>query len=451
MTRRLPSADPDQRGKPVRLLLEGKPVRGYDGETVAAALYASGHRVLSRSLKYHRPRAFFCLQGHCGACLMRIGGVPNLRACMEPCRDNLEIEAQNAYPSADLDVLEAVDWLFPKGMDHHRLMTGSRVLNAVVNKIVRQLSGLGQLPDRPPGEIPAVRDAAPEIVVIGGGPAGLAAATAAARAGADTLLVDEHAVFGGSMLADPRYGPEIGRQRAEAATRAGARLHGSSSVIAYYPEDSVPVLAVATPDGLLRVRARRYVYATGGYAVNRLFANNDRPGVVAARAVGRLLVSHRIQPAHRICLVGDDEYARALEPALEAAGCEVFTVDDNAGASGAGTTIRGVRGRTWVTGVVIADRNGKDPAARLRSRGGSRPRPRRPPRGPGSTAAGSSSDLGWAALPRSPTIAAVPVWPTYLPAATCAATGASRKPPRWASAPAWRQPRVWPSAVGAAP
>jgi sarcosine oxidase subunit alpha len=350
MTRRL--ADDADRGDAMRILLEGAPVRAFEGESIAVALYASDKRVLSRSLKYHRPRAFFCLEGHCGACLMRIGGVPNIRACMEPCRPEVTVEGQNAYPSPDFDVLEAVDWLFPKGMDHHTMMTGSKLLNSVMNKVVRQLSGLGTLPDRAPEAIPEVGEASPDLAVIGGGPAGLAAAAAAARAGARVLLVDEHATLGGSLLADPTLGPDAAARAARAARDAGVDLLSAATAIAYFPEDSGGLLAVATRDRLIRVRARRYLYATGGYAVNRLFANNDRPGVLAARAVGRLLVQHRVKPGNRIAVVGDDPYAGALAGALDATGCDVIAIDDR------DNRVLGAYGRTWVTGLQV-DYGGK--------------------------------------------------------------------------------------------
>ncbi len=322
-------------------------MRAFAGESVAVALCANDFRVLSRSLKYHRPRSFFCLEGHCGACLMRIDGVPNLRACMEPCREGMQVEGQNAYPSPDLDMLGAVDWLFPKGMDHHTLMTGSRILNSVVNRMVRQLGGLGQLPDHPAEEIPEVRTAEPDVVVVGAGPAGLAAATAAAEAGAEVLLVDEHDRVGGSLLADPRFDPADAQARGERAASAGVRVLTRTTASAFYPEDDGGLLILALPDGLMRVRAKRYVYATGGYVVNRLFPNNDRPGVMAARAVGRLLVRYGVRPGARICVVGDDDYARALATALRDAECKVIEVDQTE------RFITGARGRVWVSGVEI--------------------------------------------------------------------------------------------------
>src|SRR5262249_22556266 len=155
------------RGGPVTLTLDGDPVRAYEGESVAVALFASGVRVLSRSIKYHRPRTFFCLDGHCAACLMRIDGVPNLRSCREPVREGLACERQNALLSAGSDVLAAAQWLFPRGMDHHTLLARQPLLNPVLNKVVRELGGLGHLPDAPPTELPPVVRRRVEVVIVG--------------------------------------------------------------------------------------------------------------------------------------------------------------------------------------------------------------------------------------------------------------------------------------------
>jgi sarcosine oxidase subunit alpha len=350
--RRLPDFD---RGSAVSLRVADQPLRAFDRESIAVALYAAGTGVLSRSLKYHRPRSFFCLEGHCGSCLMRIGGRPNLRACMERCAEGVSVEAQNAYPSASMDVLGAVDWLFPGGMNHHTLMTGSRILNSVVSKVVRQLGGLGKLPDGAPavgrGEL-----AAPDVLVVGAGPAGLSAAIAAARAGAATLLCDEQEQPGGSLLADPRGGAaEAGRLAGE-ARRAGVRIESGMTAIGFFPEDD-GVIALAGGDRLICARPRATVYATGGYAQNRPFANNDRPGVLAARAVGRLLCLYGVVPGNRICVIGGDgaeaDYAAALGAALAAAGCEVSAIDPRH------ERVLGARGRVWVKALEVSDAAGK--------------------------------------------------------------------------------------------
>lgn len=337
----------------MNLTFDGESYRAYAGEPVAVALYAAGVRVLSRSIKYHRPRSFFCLNGHCNGCLVRADGVPNVRGCMEPCKDALELEGQNAFPTSDLDVLGVVDWMFKKGMDHHTLMTGSRVLHPLMQKVVRQLSGLGKAPSRTTDELPVPERVHADVAVVGAGPAGLAAATAAARAGARVLCVDEQDVPGGSLLCDPRFGPDDAARRADATRAAGVDLRARAAAIAWFPEDEGGVLGVATPERLLRVTARRYVYATGGYDQNLAFEDNDRPGVLAARAVGRLTVHHGVRPGARVIVVGDTAYARALAEELGALGIETKLVD------GVSERVVRARGGAWVDALEIVDQKGK--------------------------------------------------------------------------------------------
>ena len=323
-------------------------VRAFADESIAAAALASGTRVLSRSLKYHRPRTFFCMEGHCSGCLVRLDGVPNLRACQMPCAAGAQVEGQNAFPSAEVDLLGAVDFLFARGLDHHTLMTGSSVLNKLANKVVRQLSGLGKLPEKAAqrGDWPETVERAVDVCVIGGGPAGLAAATACARRGKRVLLADDQLRPGGSLRADPRAGRSDADARWQRASSAGVEVLARATAIGFFPEDDGGVLAIATPSQLVRVKARAWIWATGGYAVNLPFADNDRPGVLAARAVGRLLVEHGIVGGDKVCIVEVPEVAadaEALAAALASAGAEVSRVllADTLGA----------RGRSWVSGV----------------------------------------------------------------------------------------------------
>src|SRR5262249_25522900 len=154
-------------------------------------------------------------------CLVRLDGVPNLRACQSPCAPAAEVEGQNAFPSAEVDLLGAVDFLFARGLDHHTLMTGSSVLNKLANKGVPQPSRLGKFPTHAPEALPEVADRSVDVCVIGGGPAGLAAAHATAQRGRATLLVDDQLRPGGSMRADPRTGPARAEASLEQATSAG--------------------------------------------------------------------------------------------------------------------------------------------------------------------------------------------------------------------------------------
>jgi len=345
VARRLPAHDA-ARGEAVEVRIADQSVRAFAHESIAAAAFASGARVLSRSLKYHRPRTFFCLEGHCSGCLVRLGGVPNLRACQSPCSAGAEVEGQNAFPSAEVDLLGAVDFLFSRGLDHHTLMTGSSVLNRLANKVVRQLSGLGKLPASAPSELPDVAERNIDVCVIGGGPAGLAAATACAHRGRRTLLVDDQLRPGGSLRTDPRAGRDHAEEIWANTQHAGVEVLPRSTAIGFFPEDDGGVVAIAAPDQLYRVHARAWIWATGGYVVNLPFIENDRPGVIAARAVGRLLVDHGILAGDKICIVQVPqvaEDAEALATALAAAGAEVARVDL--------ANTFGARGRSWVSGI----------------------------------------------------------------------------------------------------
>jgi sarcosine oxidase, subunit alpha len=324
--RSLPPAE--ARGEPVTIDFEGQAIRAFAGEPVAVVLFAAGVRTLARSPKYHRPRGLFCLENHCASCFLRIDGRPNRRSCMVPAREGLRCERQNAFPDADVDILRAADWLFPKGMDHHRMMTSTQVGNELFLKLVREMGGSGLLPDLPAARLPEVREESVDLCVVGAGPAGLAAArvVAAARREARVVVIDEQDAPGGSLLAEPG-GVARGRALAQAAGERGVRLELGATAIAYYPEEAV--LAVATSGGLLRVSARRFLYATGAYDQNLAFPDSDRPGVISARACGRLVFRHGVRPGRRVVVLSDpgapSPFAATLRDGCQAVGIPVAT------------------------------------------------------------------------------------------------------------------------------
>jgi sarcosine oxidase, subunit alpha len=340
------------RGRPVRFHFEGDPIPSFEGEPLAVALHAAGVDTLARSPKYHRPRGFFCLDGHCASCLVRVDGRPNQRACRVGAREDLRCERQNAFPSADVDVLAAADWLFPDGMDHHTMMTGTRAGNALFLKLVREMGGSGTLPDAPAPHRLVPVDRAIDVCVVGGGPAGLAAAQAAAQAapGSRVVLYDEQPQLGGSWLAEPR-GAARAAEAVAAACAAGAELNAAATAIGFYPEDGpAGLLAVVVRDRLVRVSARRIVYATGAYDQNLPFPDNDRPGVVSARACGRLAFHWGVRPVapnRRVIILDEAQAAATLAAGLAEAGIACETVDL------AHAAVVGVRGARRLRGLDV--------------------------------------------------------------------------------------------------
>src|SRR5690606_8862136 len=126
-----------------------------------------------------------------------------------------------------------------------------------------------------------VAERAVDVCVIGGGPAGLAAAITCAGRGLTTLLVDDQLRPGGSLRAHPRSGRAAAEHTWQRAVDARVEVLARSTAIGYFPEDDGGVLAVSAPEQLYRVKARAWIWATGGYAVNLPFEENDRPGVIA--------------------------------------------------------------------------------------------------------------------------------------------------------------------------
>jgi sarcosine oxidase subunit alpha len=204
-----------------------------------------------------------------------------------------------------------------------------------------------------------VRDEALDVCVVGGGPAGLAAAraVAAARPAARVALFDEQPTLGGSLLALPG-GAERAAALVRAAGEARVALTSGATALAYYPEDGDGgVLAVSTSDGLRRVSARRFLYATGGYDQNLPFVDNDRPGVVSARACGRLAFHWGVRPVakrRRVLVVDGAPTAAPLARGLADAGVDVEVVDL------ARDRVVSARGTTRVRGLVVKGPSGRE-------------------------------------------------------------------------------------------
>src|SRR5262249_33763148 len=185
---RLPHAATDR----VTIRWEGRPVEARAGDTVAAALYAAGIRTLAHSRKFHRPRG---LSGSFVAgVLARVEGVPNVRLDETLVRDRLDVRAQNVWPNESADVLRLAR-LIPRrwlraGFEHPRwLPSGTRALG-LWGGFLRFMAGGGDPPDAPAaGAVIAGERLAPDTVVVGGGPAGRAAAAHAASLGRSVVLV----------------------------------------------------------------------------------------------------------------------------------------------------------------------------------------------------------------------------------------------------------------------
>ena len=193
---------------PVEITVDGKKFLAERGEPVAISLLAMGRMVLSRSVKYHRPRGPLCLEGRCDGCLMRVEGVPNVMTCKVPAQEGLTVETQNVLGNARVDFLSVADWLFPDSMDHHHMFTRFAPINRLMQKVARRIAGIGRLPDVPMLPL-SVREEKVDVLVVGAGGAGIRTANAAAKKGATVLLVEEN-IFGGTRFLLEKEVPSLG-------------------------------------------------------------------------------------------------------------------------------------------------------------------------------------------------------------------------------------------------
>jgi sarcosine oxidase subunit alpha len=339
-------------GQPLTFRFKGRAIRALRGQTIAAALYAAGVRIFSRSFKYHRPRGLFCVSGDCPNCLMQVDGRPNVRTCTEPVRAGMVVRGQNAWPSLGFDLLrifDRVSYFLPVGFYYKRFYK-PRWMWPLFEHTVRHIAGLGRIDVRAcPDTHAEAEHLHTDVCVIGAGPAGLAAASAAAEAGAEVVLLDRERQQGGHLLYElaPGSRPEaLVGQRPERM-----RLLRETTAFGLYEGNLVGAFQ---GERLLKIRAGQVIVCTGARQRPFLFRNNDLPGIFLGRGVLRLARLYGVRAGGRAVVVTDNEDGYQLAAQLAALGIEVLAVvDARTGArSGAGSfpVLAGhvaVRARGW--------------------------------------------------------------------------------------------------------
>ena len=333
MSERLPPQPGEwiDRSRPLEFRFEGQPLRGYAGDAVASALLANGVRVLGRSFKYHRPRGLVSLTGHDANALFTDGVRTNLRGAGTPLEEGMELRAVNTVGGVRRDRLQWLERLarfMPVGF-YYKAFHRPRWLFPRFERATRRLAGLGRINRAAAPAAAAGAYAWCDVLVVGGGPAGLEAALAAGRAGARVLLVEEQARLGGSL--GWQYGAcDAARAALEELCRELAALENveircSTTAGGHYADHWV---ALFDARRMTRVRARAVVYATGAIEQPAVFGNNDLPGVLLGSACQQLVRWYAVQPGRRavVLAANRDAYRVALD--LQAAGSEVALIAD---------------------------------------------------------------------------------------------------------------------------
>ncbi len=293
------------RSAPLQFTFEGREYQGYAGDTISSALAAAGLALLARSFKYHRPRSILSFANHDSNTLFQVDGVPNVRGDVTLLRDGMRVSALNTFGGLAHDkarVLDRFARLLPVGF-YYKAFHSKRLFPRW-ERMFRALTGLGSV------SLGAAREATPkrygfcDVLVIGAGPSGLAAALAAAEAGAHVALVDESLRIDGN-------GAPAALVRAVHDSQS-ITVHAATVAAGYYADHWV---ALVGPTCMTKMRAKAVVFATGVIEQPAVFRNNDLPGVMLASGASRLLARHGVAPGRRVVLVAAnlEGYVTCLE------------------------------------------------------------------------------------------------------------------------------------------
>ena len=388
---RLPTGGRIDRSRPLAFRFNGRAYQGYAGDTLASALLANGIRVVGRSFKYHRPRGIMGIGAEEPNAIVQVGTgaatVPGLRATEVELYEGLVAATTRGWPGLNFDLLEINDVLSPllgAGF-YYKTFMAPQFLWRWYEHGLRQASGLGVSPREADPDSYEHRNAHCDILVAGGGPAGLLAALAAAKSGARVIIADEQAELGGSLLYDTatlngnRAAEWLGKALDELRRCPEVTILPRSTVSGYYDHNFLTILercrdhpeaqdAGEVRQRLWRVRAGRVILAQGSHERPLVFPDNDRPGVMLAAAVSGYIHRYGVCPGRRAVIFtnNDGAYRTALD--LLQSGARVSAlVDCRAEGAGAiagplreagvdifqGCVVAGVSGRHGVRSVQV--------------------------------------------------------------------------------------------------
>ncbi|WP_420550555.1 sarcosine oxidase subunit alpha family protein [Litorivicinus lipolyticus] len=384
---RLPQGGRINRGKPVNFKYRGKSYQGFEGDSLASALLANGINLVGRSFKYGRPRGIMAAGADEPNALLQLGAseatqVPNVRATQQELFDGLVCEPVSGWPSVEFDLKSIAGTLggslMAPGFYYKTFMWPAK-LWMTYEHYIRKAAGLGRSPLETDPDQYDVMNQHCDLLVVGGGPAGLAAALTAGRGGKRVLLVDEQNEWGGYLLASPEL--IDGQPAMQWVDAAVAELHAMANVElmtratanGYHDHSFVTVhqrltehLSDRAPVGQVRsrmhrVRAHEVILATGAHERPLVYGNNDIPGCMVAGAISTYIRRYGVRPGQRLVVMTTNDYGYQCAIDWAASGGTVVAVVDTR-ANPESATIGAARdaGLTVLTGQAVIDvRGGK--------------------------------------------------------------------------------------------
>lgn len=382
---RLPKGGRVERGQPLTFTFNGQNYQGYAGDTLASALLANGVDVVGRSFKYSRPRGIVAAGAEEPNAILQLGSteqaqVPNIRATQQALYGGLVASSTNGWPSVNTDLMGILGkvggGMMPPGFYYKTFMYPQN-LWLTYEKYIRKAAGLGRSPTEVDPDIYDHLNQHCDVLVVGAGPAGLAAALAAGRSGARVILADEQEEFGGSLLdtretLDGKPAAEwVAKALAELASLPEVTLLPRATVNGYHDHNFLTIhqrltdhLGEVAPRGqarhrVHRVRAKRVVLAAGAHERPLVYANNDVPGNMLAGAVSTYVNRYGVAPGRELVLSTNNDYAyRVVLDWLDAGQKVVAVADARSNPRGAWVEEARARGVRILTGSAVVECRG---------------------------------------------------------------------------------------------
>jgi sarcosine oxidase subunit alpha len=350
------------RSQPLGFTFNGRRLSGLRGDTLASALLANDVRLVGRSFKLHRPRGVWSCGLEEPSALVDVDEgarrTPNVRASRLVLEEGLSVRSVNCWPGVAFDLgalTGACAALLPAGFYYKTFMWPSWRL---FEPSIRRMAGLGRAPTEPDPDHYEEVAAECDVLVVGGGISGLAAAAAAARAGARTMLLTGAAHPGGALAwrAD-----DEAQGLARAVRQLGVRVLMRTLAFGLYNHNLVAACESLAAEGgelpasvlrerLWKIRARRVIAAAGAFERPLLFPDNDRPGVMLAGAAVKYAGAYGVACGRRAVIAANSDSAYAAARELAQSGLEIVAVIDRRSEAPKGETASGLR---VVPGAVV--------------------------------------------------------------------------------------------------
>ncbi len=388
---RLPTGGRIDRAQPIRFGFDGRTFGGVAGDTLASALLANGVMLFGRSFKYHRPRGVLGAGNEEPNALVSVTRgpgrfTPNLRATTTEIHDGMSTESQNRWPSLQSDIGAINDRLgmfLPAGFYNKTFMWPRSFWERVYEPAIRRMAGLGNAPtDEDPDHYASVY-AHCDLLIVGGGPAGIDAALAESATGKRIILIDEQNELGGGALSDPALWPWLERSVGDLAAAANIRVLTRTTAFGYYHDNFIGAVErltdhLADPgnrprEKLWRIRADEVVLAQGAIERPLVFDGNDTPGVMLASAARTFALRYGVAAGKSVALMAAHDSGWRDVFAMARAGVGISAIIDARATVGdaliaeaktlgirvmLGHSVIGVKGRHAVRGLTVARNDG---------------------------------------------------------------------------------------------